>query len=95
MSTTEEELETQLREIQARLQAVRAANREAVLADVKAKIRKYAITRTELASVLPASPRAPVAAPVLNADGTPRKKRGRKSKAEIEAMKAAAAGQPG
>ncbi|MFN3294230.1 MAG: hypothetical protein ACK4S2_13620 [Gemmobacter sp.] len=95
MTATEEELEAQLREIQARLEAVRAANREAVLADVKAKIRKYAITRSELASVLPAAPRASAAAPILNADGTPRKKRGRKSKAEIEAMKAAAAGQPG
>lgn len=92
MDMTEEQLEAQLREVQEKLNAVRAANREAVLTEVKDKIRKYGLTRTELASAFPVlrKPRASTA-PELNADGTVRKKRGRRSKAEIEAARAAEA----
>lgn len=80
----EDKLEAQLKEVQAKLDAVRAANREAVLTDVKAKIKKYGITRTELASAFPVLRRSSASSsePVLNADGTVRKRRGRKPKAE-------------
>lgn len=96
MANTEEELEAQLREVQAKLEAVRAANREAVLTEVKDKIRKYGLTRTELATAFPVlrKPRTG-SAPALNADGTARKKRGRRSKAEIEAARAAEAASMG
>lgn len=82
MDKTEEELEAELLEVKAKLDAVRAANREAVLADVKAKIKKYSITRTELATAFPVLRRSSTTSsePVLNADGTVRKKRGRKPK---------------
>lgn len=92
MDMTEEELEAQLREVQAKLDAVRAANREVVLAEVKDKIKKYGLTRTELATAFPVlrKPRNSTE-PELNADGTVRKKRGRRSKAEIEAARAAEA----
>ena len=77
----EQELEAQMQALQEQLDAVRAANREAVVADVKAKIKRYAITRTELATAFPVlrKPRTS-AEPTLNADGTVRKKRGRKPK---------------
>lgn len=80
----EDQLEAQLKEVQTKLEAVRAANREAALADVKAKIKKYGITRTEVASAFPVLRRAssPRKSPKLNADGTVPKRRGRKPKAE-------------
>lgn len=77
----EQELEAQMQALQAQLAEIRAANRDAAIADVKAKIKRYAITRTEVAAAFPVlrKPRAS-AAPTLNADGTVRKKRGRKPK---------------
>lgn len=82
MNKTEEELETELLEVQSKLDALRAANRTAVLADVKVKIKKYNITRTELATAFPVLRRSSAASnePMLNANGTVRKKRGRKPK---------------
>ncbi len=82
MDKTEEELEAELLDVKAKLDAVRAANREAVIADVKAKVKKYGITRTELASAFPMLRRSSKSSrkPALNADGTERKKRGRKPK---------------
>lgn len=95
MDMTEEQLEAQLREVQEKLNAVRAANRDAVLTEVKDKIKKYGLTRTELASAFPVLRKPGTsAAPELNADGTVRKKRGRRSKAEIEAARAAEAAAP-
>ena len=55
-------------------------------ADVKAKIKKYSITRTELATAFPVLRKTkdtPVEL-VLNADGTIRKKRGRKPKQQMQ-----------
>lgn len=77
----EQELEAQMQALKDELAAVRAANRDAAVADVKAKIKRYAITRTELASSFPVlrKPRSS-AEPTLNADGSVRKKRGRKPK---------------
>lgn len=77
----EQELEAQMQALKDELAAVRAANRNAAVADVKAKIKRYAITRTELASSFPVlrKPRSS-AEPTLNADGSVRKKRGRKPK---------------
>ncbi|PTE14439.1 H-NS histone family protein [Phaeovulum veldkampii] len=77
----EQELEAQMQALKNELAAVRAANRDAAVADVKAKIKRYAITRTELASSFPVlrKPRSS-AEPTLNADGSVRKKRGRKPK---------------
>lgn len=82
MDKTEEELEAELLDVKAKLDAVRAANREAVIADVKAKVKKYGITRTELASAFPMLRRSSKSSSKtkLNADGTERKKRGRKPK---------------
>lgn len=92
MDMTEEQLETQLREVQEKLNAVRAANRDAVLIEVKDKIKKYALTRTELASAFPVlrKPRTS-SAKSANANGSVPKKRGRRSKAEIAAARAAEA----
>lgn len=86
MDKTEEELEAELLEVKAKLDAVRAANREAVLADVKAKIKKYSITRTELATAFPVlrKTKDTTVELVLNADGTIRKKRGRKPKQQMQ-----------
>lgn len=77
----EQDLEAQMQALRQQLEAVRAANRDAAVADVKAKIKRYAITRTELASSFPVlrKPRSS-ADPALNADGSVRKKRGRKPK---------------
>lgn len=82
MDKTEEELEAELLDVKAKLDAVRAANREAVVADVKAKVKKYGITRTELASAFPMLRRSSKSSNevYLNDDGTVRKKRGRKPK---------------
>lgn len=85
MDTSEEDkLEAQLKEVQEQLKAVRAANRDAAVADVKEKIKRYGITRTELASAFPVlrKPSSTRKSSKLNADGTAPKRRGRKPKAE-------------
>ncbi|NRP25219.1 hypothetical protein XMM379_001913 [Aliiroseovarius sp. xm-m-379] len=81
----EQELEAQMQALKDELAAVRAANRDAVVADVKAKIKRYAITRTELATAFPVlrKPRASTRSKV-NADGTIPKKRGRKPKQQTQ-----------
>lgn len=79
------ELEAQMKAIAAELEQLRAANRDVALADVREKIKRYKITRTELAASFPVlrQPRTSAAQPTLNADGTPRKKRGRKPKSQM------------
>jgi len=85
MEQTEDELEAQLREVQAKLDLVRAANREAAIAEVKDKIRKYSITRTELAAAFPVLRRSSSSTePALNKDGSVRKRRGRRPKQQAE-----------
>lgn len=49
----EVELETQMLALQKQLADLRAANRADVVADVKAKIKRYAISKTELAAAFP------------------------------------------
>ena len=68
-----------LRDVEAELEAVRAESRVRVLAEVQAKVRKYKITRTELAPFFPQI-RQPKSAPVAT-DGTQPKRRGRPKKA--------------
>ena len=76
-------LEAQMQAIAAELEQLRAANRTAVLADVREKIKRYKLTRTELASSFPVLRQPRVAEPAQNADGTPRKKRGPKPKSQV------------
>lgn len=85
MDKTEEELEAELLEVKAKLDAVRAANREAVLADVKAKIKKYSITRTELATAFPVlrRPSKTIREETAGAS-TIKKRRGRPRKAKTD-----------
>lgn len=80
----EHELEAQMAALAAELDKLRAANRDAALADVRAKIKRYSITRTELAASFPVlrRPRSSTE-PALNKDGTVRKKRGRKPKSQV------------
>lgn len=79
----EQELEAQMAALQQELATVRAANRTAMVADVKEKIKRYGITRTELASAFPVLRRSKKSTePKLNADGSVRKKRARRSKQE-------------
>ena len=75
-------LEAQMQAIAAELEQLRAVNRDAAVEDVKGKIKRYKITRTELATAFPVlrQPRAPQ--PATNADGTQPKKRGRKPKSQ-------------
>lgn len=79
------ELEAQMKALAAELEQLRAANRDAALADVRDKIKRYKITRTELATSFPVlrQPRTSAAQPTLNADGSVRKKRGRKPKSQM------------
>jgi len=64
---------------QAALDELRKANRKTVLAEVGAQIRKYKITRTELAAYFPQL-RKPKSASAA-ADSTQAKRRGRPKKA--------------
>lgn len=98
MDETEQELEAAYAEARRKLKEYRDANRSAVLADVRLKIVKYGITKQEVADAHDEEEEASATrkprtshAPALNADGTVRKKRGRRSKAEIEAARAAEA----
>jgi hypothetical protein len=77
-------LEAQMRAIAAELEQLRSVNREAALSDVRTKIKRYKITRTELASSFPVLRKSSVssAPPKLNADGSVPKKRGRKLKSQ-------------
>lgn len=81
----EQELEAQMQALQEQLDAVRAANRDAAVADVKAKIKRYAITRTELATAFPVLRRS--SNTVLDASGgavQTKKRRGRPRKVKTE-----------
>lgn len=81
----EQELEAQMQALQEELDAVRAANRDAAVADVKAKIKRYAITRTELVTAFPVLRKASTGTrSKLNADGSAPKKRGRKPKQQAQ-----------
>lgn len=77
------ELEAQMKAIATELEQLRAANRDVALADVREKIKRYKLTRTELASSFPVLRQPRSAQPTLNADGTVRKKRGRKPKSQM------------
>lgn len=80
----EQELEEQMAALQQELATVRAENRTVVVADVKAKIKRYGITRSELASAFTVRRRSSKSTePKLNADGSVRKKRGRRTKQQI------------
>lgn len=80
----EQELEAQMQVIKDKLTTIRAANRDAVVADVKAKIKRYAITRTELVTAFPVLRKASTGArSKLKADGTASKRRGRKPKQQL------------
>lgn len=69
-----------LKEVEAELDAVRTESRVKVLAEVQASVRKYKITRTELAPFFPQI-RTPKTASVA-VDGTQPKKRGRPRKVQ-------------
>lgn len=73
----EVELETQMLALQKQLADLRAANRADVVADVKAKIKRYAITKTELATAFPVLRRSKA-----DLAATTPKKRGRKPKVQ-------------
>lgn len=77
-------IEEQIRVLAAELDQLRAVNRDTALADVREKIKRYKITRTELASSFPVlrQPSVSASPTKLNADGSIPKKRGRKPKSE-------------
>lgn len=81
----EQELEAQMQALKEQLAEIRAANRDAAIADVKAKIKRYAITRTELATAFPVLRRS---SNTIQDEGTgtvqTKKRRGRPRKAKTE-----------
>ncbi len=75
-------LEAQMRALAAELDQLRATNRDTALADVREQIKRYKLTRTELASSFPVLRKSKSTKPKLNADGSVPKKRGRKLKSQ-------------
>ena len=86
----EEELEAKrkaaleaLAELDAEIEAMRAESRAQALAEVQANVRKYKITRTELAPYFPLLRKSKAAATVAT-DGALGKRRGRPKKVKTE-----------
>jgi hypothetical protein len=86
----EEELEARrkaaleaLAELDAEIEAMRAESRAQALAEVQANVRKYKITRTELAPYFPQI-RKSKSTVALATDGTQSKRRGRPKKVKTE-----------
>ena len=86
----EEELEAKRKaaleavaELDAEIAAIRKESRATVLAEVRANIRKYKITRTELAPYFPLLRKSKSAATVAT-DSAPGKRRGRPKKVKAD-----------